>query len=185
MKHKLLMAISASVVLVGANLFVVSAKQGNVNCKELLVKAFTLNHFAYADDPGEIPGSIKSRGVDYSNEIADCSIMETEAISVDVSISSTAGQKLAKYINGSGSGGYNGGPISASLSISGGADSNNSSNNQNGGRIKGTIYINVKTAKPEYVYCDRSNYNDCWSIPDPCNTMKMLLRRDIRKEFGI
>lgn len=185
MKHNLLMAITASALLVGANLFVISAKQGNVNCKELLAKAFTFNHFAYADDPGEIPGSIKSRGVDYSNDIADCSIIETESINVDVSISSTAGQALSKYLNGSAGGAYNGGPITASLSISGGAGSSNSSNNQNGGRIKGTIYINVKTAKPEYVYCDRSNNNVCWSIPDPCNTTKMLLRRDIRKEFGI
>lgn len=184
MKFKSIVAITASVLFAGANLFVISAKQGNVNCKDLLVKAFSLNHIAYATDPG-MPGGVLSRGVDYANGIADCSSVQVESLAVEVNISSTAGQQLSKYIDASGSGGFNRGMIRADLSVSGGASSGSSSNNQNGGKIVGTIYIDVTTARPEYVYCDRSNYNDCWKYEDPCSSYKAMYREDVRREFGL
>ena len=89
MKLKTIIAISASIFLVGANLFVISAKQGSVNCKNLLSKTFSFNHFAYADDPGFISGSYPT-GKAYPDGIADCSSMEIEEYSIDVKINSMA-----------------------------------------------------------------------------------------------
>lgn len=66
-----------------------------------------------------------------------------------------------------------------------GASSGSSSNNQNGGTITGTIYIDVRQARPEYVYCDRSNNDVCWKYEGPCSSYKAMYRADIRREFGL
>lgn len=184
MKFKSIVAITASVLFTGANLFVISAKQGNVNCQELLVKAFSLNHIAYATDPG-MPGAVRSRGSDYSNEIADCSAVQVEEIDVNVTIASTAGQELSKYLNGGLTGGFDRGPVRAELSANAGVNSGSSSNNQTGGTITGKIYIDVRQARPEYVYCDRSNNNECWKYEDPCSSYKAMYRENIRREFSL
>ena len=95
MKLKLIMALSASVIISGANLFVISAKQGSVNCKELLVKAFSFNHFAYAEDPGYDDGTSVT-GSNYTDGYADCSVLSIESYNIDVALKSNAGQKLKK-----------------------------------------------------------------------------------------
>ena len=185
MKLKTIIAISASIFLVGANLFVISAKQGSVNCKNLLSKTFSFNHFAYADDPGFISGSYPT-GKAYPDGIADCSSMEIEEYSIDVKINSSAGQNLKKYIDAGGSLKTNGLRfIDGNVSINGGNNSNNSSNNSSDMRIVGKIIVNVKTARPQYVYCDYRDQIKCDDNPDPCSELKQDYLNKAKATFGI
>ena len=93
MKIKTLIAISASILVIGANLFVISAKQGSVNSKVLLSKVFSFNHFAYATDPGFYGDYSGPTGSNYPNGVADCSSLTPESYDIDVSIGSNSGQK--------------------------------------------------------------------------------------------
>jgi len=175
MKLKLIMALSASVIISGANLFVISAKQGSVNCKELLVKAFSFNHFAYAEDPGYDDGTSVT-GSNYTDGYADCSVLSIESYNIDVALNSNAGQKLKKYVDAGGSLNTSGVPyVNGSVSISGG----------NNSRITGTMYVDVRAARPQYVYCDYHNSRPCIEHTDPCNELKNTYRAQALKTFGL
>lgn len=185
MKLKTIIAISASIFLVGANLFVISAKQGSVNCKNLLSKTFSFNHFAYADDPGFISGSYPT-GKAYPSGIADCSSMEIEEYDIDEKLTSSAGQNLKKYVDAGGSLKTNGlRYIDGNVSLSGGSNSNNSSNNNYDSRIRGKLIVNVRTARPQYVYCNYYNDVECYENPDPCSQLKLDYLERAKEIFGI
>ena len=186
MKLKSFIVISASILLVGTNLFVISAKQGNVNCKALLSKTFSLNHFAYANDPGYYGPSIPT-GVAQPNGIADCSILEVEYYNIDVKLSSAQGQKLKKYVDAGGSLSTANIPyVNGTVSISGGNNSNNSSSNNVDAKVTGTMIVDVRAAKPQYVYCDYRNNVPCTGEhPDPCNELKNDYRERAFRTFGI
>lgn len=178
------MAITAS-ILVGANLFVISAKQGSVNCKDLLSKAFSFNHYAYATDPGSY-GFTQTCGNVEIGDIADCSKLEIESYYIDVKLDSNAGQKLKKYVDAGGSLSTSGIPyVNGQLKIEGGNSSDNSSNNNSDTKITGTMYINVRTAKPRYIYCDYQNYIPCTEHVDPCNDLKNQYRMQALSTFGL
>ena len=185
MKLKTLIAISASIILVGANLFVISAKQGSVNCKNLLSKAFSFNHYAYATDPGSNNG-YGPTGKAYPNGVADCSVLEVEPYSIDVKLTSNSGQKLKSYVDAGGNLSTSGIPyVNGQVKIEGGNSSDNSSNNISDARIKGTLYVNVAAAKPQYIYCDYLNSNLCVEHTDPCNDLKNRYREQAFKTFGL
>ena len=178
------MAITAS-ILVGANLVVISAKQGSVNCKDLLSKAFSFNHYAYATDPGSY-GVYGPTGTTYPNGVADCSVLEVESYSIDVKINSITGQNLKKYVDAGGSLSTSGIPyVNGQLKIEGGNSSDNSSNNNSDARIKGTMYVNVKAARPQYIYCDYKNSNLCVDHTDPCNELKNRYREQAFRTFNL
>ena len=174
MKLKSIMAISASILLVGANLFVISAKQGNVNSKSLLSKALSFNHFAFANmDAGSYSGYYPT-GHAYPNGYADCRAIDVEEYGIDVKLSSKAGQNLKKYLDAGGSLSTSGIPyVNGTISLSGGNNSNNSSNNDFDMKIVGTLKVNVKAARPQYIYCDYRDSDRCYENTDPCSKLKL------------
>ena len=183
MKIKSFMAITAS-ILVGANLFVISAKQGSVNCKDLLSKAFSFNHYAYATDPGSY-GVYGPTGTTYPNGVADCSVLEVESYSIDVKINSITGQNLKKYVDAGGSLSTSGIPyVNGQLKIEGGNSSDNSSGNNSTYRIKGKMIVDISTARPQYIYCDYSDYTPCVEHTDPCNELKIQYYNEALSAFG-
>lgn len=185
MKIKLFMAISASVLFAGANLFVISARQGSVNCKELLAKAFSFNHFAYAEDPGYNDGT-SATGSNYADGYADCSILSVESYNIDVALNSNAGQNLKKYADAGGDLSTSGVPyVNGHVSVSGGNSSNNTSTNTSNTRIVGTMYVDVRAARPQYVYCDYHNNRSCIEHTDPCNELKNTYRAQALNTFGL
>lgn len=185
MKIKTLIAIFASILVIGANLFVISAKQGSVNSKVLLSKVFSFNHFAYATDPGFYGDYSGPTGSNYPNGVADCSSLTPESYDIDVSIGSNSGQKLSKYLNGEGRFDASVGRIgSAGLKFEGGRSSDNSSGNTSNSRIKGTMYVDVSTARPQYIYCDYLNPIPCVEHTDPCNELKAQCYNDALRAFG-
>ena len=156
MKFKTIMAISASVFLIGANMFVISAKQGSENCKNLLSQTFSFNPFAYSSDPGS------------------------------VKLSSTAGQNLKKYVDAGGSLSTSGIPyVNGTVSLSGGNNSNNSSNNDFNVKIVGTLNVNVTTARPQYIYCDYRDSDICYENTDPCSKLKQDYMERALTMFGL
>jgi len=105
MKKKYVIAIVAMASVLSANLFLISAKEGNVRCKELLIKSLSLNKIAYASDPGE--GIFGPRGPQ-EGETQDCSKRQDggiTTISFSKSTKTTKGRNLLSdfNINGSGS----------------------------------------------------------------------------------
>ena len=185
MKLKSIMAISASILLVGANLFVISAKQGNVNCKSLLSKTLSFNHFAFANDAGYNFGS-STYGNAKPNGIADCSSLRVETFHIDVKLDSQAGLKLKSYADGNLNLSAQGVPyVSGGVSISAGTSSDNSSNDSSDSKIIGDMFFDVRTARPQYVYCDYQNYNTCIDHADPCNELKNACRKEALSVFGL
>jgi len=185
MKIKTIMAITATIFLVGANMFVISAKQGSVNCKNLLSKTFSFNHFAYAREAGSVNGFYPS-GRAYPNGIADCTPVGIEEYSIDEKLNSAAGQTLKKYVDAGGNLSTSGIPyVSGNVSLSGGNNSNNSSNNNCDVRIVGTLKVNVTTARPQYIYCNYTNSDYCFENTDPCSKLKLDYLERALKLFNI
>lgn len=185
MKLRSFMAITASALVIGANLFVISAKQGSVNSKTLLSKAFSFNHFAYANDPGFYDASYPT-GESYPNGIADCSSIGIEEYSIDVKVNTNAGQTLMNYVQGGGSLSTSNIPyVNGNVSLSAGNNSNNSSNNNCDLKIVGILRVDVSTARPQYVYCDYRNHNMCYENTDPCNRLKEQYLKQALSTFGL
>lgn len=185
MKFKTIMAISASIFLIGANMFVISAKQGSENCKNLLSKTFSFNHFAYSSDPGSYNGLFPT-GNAYPNGIADCKTIGVEEYAIDVKLSSKAGQNLKKYVDAGGSLSTSGIPhVNGTVSLSGGNNSNNSSNNDFNVKIVGTLKVNVTTARPQYIYCDYRDSDICYENTDPCSKLKLDYLERALTMFGL
>ena len=184
MKLKSIMAISASILLVGANLFVISAKQGSVNCKSLLSKTLSFNHFAFAGIDAGVYDNTMPHGDVEVGEIANCSVLEIESYGIDVKLRSTAGQKLKKYVDGNLNLSAEGIPyVSGKVVLSGGNSSDNSSNDDTNVRIIGDMYINVMAARPRYIYCDYQNHIPCKEHVDPCNELKDEYRKQAIATF--
>ena len=178
MKLKSIMAITASILLVGANLFVISAKQGNVNCKSLLSKTLSFNHFAFANQEGAFYDNTVPHGNVEIGDVANCGTIEIESYGIDVKLKSTAGQKLKKYADGGLNLSSEGIPhVSGKVTLSGGSSSDNSSNDDTNVRIIGDLYINVSAARPRYIYCDYQNQIPCKEHVDPCNELKDEYRK--------
>ena len=186
MKLKSIMAISASILLVGANLFVISAKQGSVNCKSLLSKTLSFNHFAFANMDAGSYGFTRPCGNVEAGDITNCNALKAESYDVNVSIKSDKGQKMSKYINGETHVSAEAGPyLSADLAVRAGNSADGSSNDEENIRIVGTININAKTARPRYIYCDYHNYIPCTEHVDPCNELMSKYRAEAFSLFGI
>ncbi len=185
MKIKTLIAISASILVIGANLFVISAKQGSVNSKVLLSKVFSFNHFAYATDPGFYGDYSGPTGYAYPNGIANCSNLAPESYDIDVTLTSNSGQKLSKYLDGEGSLSTSGLRfVNGNIRVEGGHSSDNSSGNTTTSRIKGTMYVDVSAARPQYIYCDYSDFTPCVEHTDPCNELKSQYYNEALSAFG-
>lgn len=173
MKFKTIIAISASALVLGANLFVISAKQGSVNSKQLLSKVFSFNHFAYALDMGDYGGYYGPTGTNYANGYADCSSLAPESYDINVTIDSNSGQKLSKYLSGGGSLNTSGLRfVNGNIRMEGGNSSDNTSGNSSTSRITGTMYVDVSAARPQYIYCNYKNEIPCVEHTDPCNELK-------------
>ena len=185
MKIRTIIAISASVLVMGANLFVISAKQGNVNSKALLSKVFSFNHFAYALDMGDYGGYYGPTGTNYPNGYADCSVLKPESYDINVTLDSNSGQKLSKYLKGGGSLSTSGLRfVNGNIRMEGGNSSDNTSGNTSTNRIKGTLYVDVSAARPQYIYCDYLNPMPCVEHTDPCNELKAQYYNEALSAFG-
>lgn len=185
MKFKTFIAFSASILVIGANMFVISAKQGSVNSKNLLSKVFSFNHYAYATDPG-FPGDYSGpTGTSYPNGIANCEKIVPESYDIDVTLNSNSGQKLSKFLNGGGNLSTSGlRYLNGTIRMEGGNSSDNSSGNNSTYRIKGKMIVDVSTARPQYIYCDYSDYTPCVEHTDPCNELKIQYYNEALSAFG-
>lgn len=184
MKLKSIMAISASILLVGANLFVISAKQGSVNCKSLLSKTLSFNHFAFANMDAGSYGYTRPCGDVVVGDIATCK--GVESYDVNVSIKTDKGQKLSKYIKGETSMSADiGHCVDVNVAVTGGNSSDNSASDEADVRIKGTIKIDISSARPRYIYCNYLNFIPCTEHVDPCNELMSKYRAEVFSMFGI
>ena len=75
--------------------------------------------------------------------------------------------------------------VNGNVTINGGSNTNNSSNNNVDARIVGTMNVDVRTARPQYVYCDYRNTILCTEHTDPCNELKNTYRANAFRTFGL
>lgn len=170
MRKKLFIAVVAMATIVAANLFVISAKQGNVKCKNLLSGSLFMNKIAYASDPGysPFPDGRHEVGVVSCEKYNNGKVTE---IHYTVSNTSAKSRQLKSDFN------LNVG-VTAPLTmakVEGEADAkwgaNKESENSLSNSFSGVWVIDIRTAVGVRVRCDEDNDIFCIEDNDPCSTL--------------
>ncbi|MBR5935079.1 MAG: hypothetical protein IKZ89_02885 [Bacteroidaceae bacterium] len=171
MRKKVIVAVVAMATVVAANLFVISAKQGNVKCQNLLSSSLLLNKIAYANDPGSNNLGIYGRrelGTVSCKNYNDGKVTE---IHYTVSNTSAKSRQLKSDFN------LNVG-VTAPLTmakIQGEADAkwgaNKESENSLANSFSGVWVIDIRSATGVKVACDGEVPSNCIEDYDPCTTL--------------
>ena len=171
MRKKFIVAAIAMTAVVAANLFVISAKEGNVKCQNLLSSSFLLNKIAYANDPGGSSNShVGRREIEtvscenYANgQITEIryTFSNTQAYSIQLKsdfsleVEATAPTKW--------------------LDIQGMANAkwgaNKQSENNMANSFSGVWMIDIRSASGVRVDCNGKNDINCIEENDPCSTI--------------
>lgn len=172
MRKKFIVAAIAMTAVVAANLFVISAKEGNVKCQNLLSSSFLLNKIAYANDPGNNtqPENIGRRRL----PVVSCSnYANGQVTEIHYSFSNTSAKARRlksdfnlevgatapiKWVN-----------VTGETSAKWGA--NKESENNMANSFSGVWMIDIRSARPVPIMCDGKNNEDCIEDLDPCTTM--------------
>lgn len=170
MRKKFFIAVVAMATIVAANLFVISAKQGNVKCKNLLSGSLFMNKIAYASDPGYSPfpdGRHELETVSCSNYNNG----EVTTIHYTVSNSHEKSRRLKSDFNlGVGvKAPLSMAKVEGEASAKWGADKE--AENSLSNSFSGVWVIDIRSASGKRIACDLDNQIICVEENDPCSTI--------------
>ena len=183
MKKKYVIAIVAMASVLSANLFLISAKEGNVRCKELLIKSLSLNKIAYASDPGE--GIFGPRGPQ-EGETQDCSKRQDggiTTISFSKSTKTTKGRNLLSDFNINGSGSVTLKKVPISLNSNGFFFLTSVALNEETSQVSGSYNVDLSDIKVKKTTCTNKGFTKCEKDLNPCQTLMDKSINEFKNKF--
>lgn len=171
MRKKVIVAVVAMATVVAANLFVISAKQGNVKCQNLLSSSLLLNKIAYANDPGGyLPGYVGRHEL----ETVSCSNYNNGQITeihYTVSNTSAKARQLKSDFNleVGATAPLKWADVKGEANAKWGA--NKESENSLSNSFSGVWVIDIRSASGKRISCDEDNDILCVEENDPCSTI--------------
>lgn len=183
MKKKYVIAIVAMACVLSANLFFISAQEGNVRCKELLVKSLSLNKIAYASDPGE--GFWGPRGPQ-DGDSQDCSKRQDggiTTISFSQSTKTTKGRNLLSDFNITGSASLTVKRVPISLNSNGFFYLTSVGLNEETSQVSGSYNVDLSALILKTTICTGRGLTKCEEDPNPCQTMMNKSVNEFKNKF--
>lgn len=183
MKKKYVIAIVAMACVLSANLFFISAQEGNVRCKELLVKSLSLNKIAYASDPGE--GFWGPRGPQDSDS-QDCSKRQDggiTTISFSQSTKTTKGRNLLSDFNITGSASLTVKRVPISLNSNGFFYLTSVGLNEETSQVSGSYNVDLSNLVLKKTVCTNKNATKCVEDLNPCQTLMDKSVNEFKNNF--
>ena len=172
MRKKLIVAVVAMATVVAANLFVISAKQGNVKCQNLLSSSLLLNKIAYANDPGS-NNLAPHRAPRYVEQVSCANYNNGNITEINYSFSNTSEKarqlKSDFNLNVGATAPIKWVDVKGEVDAKWGADKKSENNMMNS--FSGIWTIDIRSANPYVVLCDGDGVADCIEDQDPCTTM--------------
>lgn len=183
MKKKYVIAIVAMASVLSANLFLISAQEGNVRCKELLVKSLSLNKIAYASDPGE--GIFGPRGPQ-DGDSQDCSKRQDggiTTISFSQSTKTTKGRNLLSDFNINGSGSVTLKRVPISLNSNGFFFLTSVTLDEETSQVSGSYNVDLSDLVLKKTECTGKNFSKCDENLNPCQTLMDKSVNEFKSHF--
>ena len=183
MKKKYVIAIVAMACVLSANLFLISAQEGNVRCKELLVKSLSLNKIAYASDPGE--GIFGPRGPQ-DGDSQDCSKRQDggiTTISFSQSTTTIKGRNLLSEFDVKGGASLTIKKVPISLNSNGFFFLTSVVVNEETNQVSGSYNVDLSNLTLKKTVCTYKNYTKCEENPNPCQTLMDKSVNEFKSHF--
>ncbi len=172
MRKKFIVAAIAMTAVVAANLFVISAKEGNVKCQNLLSSSFLLNKIAYANDPGN-PQQNQGRGPRDLPQVSCSNYANGQITEIRYTFSNT--QAKSRQLKSDFSLEVGATAPTKWVDIKGMADARWGANKQSednmANSFSGVWMIDIRSASPNPVKCDGDENISCTPDLDPCTTL--------------
>ena len=172
MRKKFFIAVMAMATVVAANLFVISAKQGNVKCKNLLSSSLFMNKIAYASDPGN-NNNQPHYAPRYVSKVSYANYANGQITEIRYTLSNTSAKarqlKSDFNLNVGATAPIKWVDVKGELDAKWGADKKSENNMMNS--FSGIWAIDIRSANPYIVLCDGDGVANCIEDQDPCTTM--------------
>ena len=173
MRKKFIVAAIAMTAVVAANLFVISAKEGNVKCQNLLSSSFLLNKIAYANDPGGYIPTNTLHGPRYVEQVSCSNYANGEVTKIRYQFSNTSAKarrlKSDFSLEVGASAPFSWVNVEGEASAKWGA--NKESENNLANSFSGEWVVDIRSARPFIVVCDTESNQGCIEDTDPCTSM--------------
>jgi len=173
MRKKLIVAVVAMATVVAANLFVISAKQGNVKCKNLLSSSLFMNKIAYANDPGNNYNPNPGHAPRYVEKVSCANYNNGNVTEIKYSLSNTSAKarqlKSDFNLNVGATAPIKWVDVKGEVDAKWGADKKSENNMTN--FFSGIWSVDIRSANPYVVLCDGDGVANCIEDQDPCSSM--------------
>ena len=173
MRKKTIIVAIAMTAIVAANLFVISAKEGNVKCQNLLSSSFLMNKIAYANDPGYNNNPIPGYAPRYVERVSCSDYANGQITEIRYSLSNTSAKarqlKSDFNLNIGATAPIKWVDVKGEVDAKWGADKKTENSLMNS--FSGIWAIDIRSAKPYIVLCDGDGTANCIEDLDPCTTM--------------
>ena len=183
MKKKYVIAIVAMACVLSVNLFLISAQEGNVRCKELLVKSLSLNKIAYASDPGE--GIWGPRGPQ-DGDSQECSQRQDggiTTISFSKSTKTTKGRNLLTDFNVTANGSLTLKRVPITLNSNGFFFLTSVALNEETSQVSGNYNVDLSGLILKKTICSGGGLTKCEEDPNPCQTLMNKSVNEFKNRF--
>lgn len=192
MKKKTIIVTVSMTLLIASNLFVISANEGNVKCKELITNTFAFNKIAYATEPGDGGSDLKGETIVYEDS-KDCSKFNggqpLPPINYTVTINSSEGNSLKNEF-GFGTG-ANADFKWKKVDISGYAETSfnrgatKEADNTTTGTFSGLYNIDISMVTAYPIVCDNHDNKSCTPENNPCQKVYRDEIKKFKMQFGL